>query len=96
MCHGGSSSRVDTSVGNNIVTLMAIDIGSLLVAGGTKAQSMKPSSGSPDSDGVWEIWWKITRWQKLVVHLLAKLSSNQVGSTFPHRILSNPHGCLEA
>ena len=64
---------------------MAIDISSLLVAGGTKAQSMKPSSGSPDSDGVWEIWWKITRWQKL--------SSNQVGSTFPHRILSNPHGC---
>ena len=61
VCHGGSSSCVDTSpVGNNIVTLMAVDISSLPVAGGMKAQLVKPSSGSPYSDSVWEIWRKIS------------------------------------
>ena len=42
-------------MGNNIVMFMSIDIDFLLVASGTKGQSMKPSSGSPDSDGVLEI-----------------------------------------
>lgn len=51
---------------------------------GTKAQSVKPSGGSPDSDGTWEIRWKITRWQELIVHPLAKFSSYQVGSIFLH------------
>ena len=44
------------SVGNNIVMFMAIDIDSSLWLVGQKEESMsmKPSSGSPDSDGVLE------------------------------------------
>ena len=50
---------------------MAIDIDFLLVARGTKGQSIKPSSGSPDSDGVLEIrYYNFCMYFILVVRLL--------------------------
>ena len=60
VCHRGSS--IDPSFcGQQHCNAHGHDVSSLLVAGGTKAQSMKPLSGSPESESVWEIWRKITR-----------------------------------